>query len=284
MKVLVLGASGMLGNTMLRVMCENHNWNVSGTVRSSSSIGLLPDYLTDKIIVGVDIAQTNKLEEQITRLQPDVIINCIGITKFVSGSDDPLVVIPTNAVLPHRLAKISTDINSRVIHISTDCVFSGEKGNYTENDFADARDLYGLSKYLGELHSNNTVTLRTSIIGHELNSTNGLVEWFLSQENNCKGYTRAIFSGLPTVELARIIRDIVIPDKNLTGLYHVAGNAITKYDLLNIVAKVYDKHINITPDNQVIIDRSLNADRFNSVTKYSPPDWPELIKIMNQYH
>jgi len=284
MKVLVLGASGMLGNTTLRVMCENDNWNVSGTVRSKEIISKFPNNIASRIIDGVDVSQTDRLEEKIHSLQPDVVINCIGITKQIDESDDPLFAIPINALLPHQLEKMCADISSRLIHISTDCVFSGEKGNYIEDDFADARDLYGLSKYLGELHSNNTVTLRTSIIGHELNSNNGIVEWFLSQENNCKGYTRAIFSGLTTVELARIIRDIVIPNKNLMGLYHVAANVISKFDLLNLIAEVYGKRIDITQDEQVIVDRSLNAEHFNRITNYSPPSWTELIKIMNKYH
>jgi len=284
MDVLVLGASGMLGHTMLRVMCENEDWQVLGTVRSEKVISQLPAHLAGNIISDVDIANEDSLEEIIRKHQPDIVINCIGVTKNLNDSDNPLVVIPINSVLPHRLEKICTDINSRVIHISTDCVFAGDKGNYKEDDIADARDLYGLSKCLGELHSQNAITLRTSIIGHEIQAQNGLLEWFLSQEGHCKGYVQAIFSGLPTVTLAEIIRDHVIPNKDLSGLYHVAGPAIAKYDLLKIIAKEYNKNIDIVRDEALNINRSLNADKFQGTTGYIAPDWPSLVKSMHNYN
>jgi len=284
MDVLVLGASGMLGRTMLRVLSEKKDCHVSGTVRSSTTINQFPDSLAGSIISGVDISNTNSMEEIIVKLQPDVIINCIGVTKNITDSDNPLVVIPINSVLPHRLEKICKDINSRVIHISTDCVFAGDKGNYKEDDIADATDLYGLSKYLGELHSPNAITLRTSIIGHEAQTKNGLLEWFLSQQNKCKGYAQAIFSGLPTVTLAGVIRDYVIPNEHLSGLYHVAGPAISKYDLLELIATEYNKNIDIEYDDSLKINRSLNADKFREATGYVAPEWPDLIKSMHSYN
>lgn len=284
MDVLVLGASGMLGRTMLRVMCENQDWHVSGTIRGEKAISQFPDYLTNNIITGVDIANANSLEKIIIKQQPDIVINCIGVTKNINESNNPLVVIPANSVLPHRLAKTCAEINSRVIHISTDCVFAGDKGNYKEGDNADAKDLYGLSKYLGELRSPNAITLRTSIIGHEALTKNGLLEWFLSQQGNCKGYARAIFSGLPTVTLAEIIRDHVIPNKDLSGLYHISGPAISKYDLLKIIAKEYNKDIDIERDETLKLDRSLNVDKFRAATGYVAPDWPSLIKSMHNYN
>jgi len=284
MDVLVLGASGMLGRTMLRVMCENQDWHVSGTIRGEKAISQFPDYLTNNIITGVDIANANSLEKIIIKQQPDIVINCIGVTKNINESNNPLVVIPANSVLPHRLAKTCAEINSRVIHISTDCVFAGDKGNYKEGDNADAKDLYGLSKYLGELRSPNAITLRTSIIGHEALTKNGLLEWFLSQQGNCKGYARAIFSGLPTVTLAEIIRDHVIPNKDLSGLYHIAGPAISKYDLLKIIATEYNKDIDIERDETLKLDRSLNVDKFRAATGYVAPDWPSLIKSMHNYN
>lgn len=284
MDVLVLGASGMLGRTMLRVICENQDWHVSGTIRGEKAISQFPDYLTNNIITGIDIANANSLEKIIIKQQPDIVINCIGVTKNINESNNPVVVIPANSVLPHRLAKTCAEINSRVIHISTDCVFAGDKGNYKEGDNADAKDLYGLSKYLGELRSPNAITLRTSIIGHEALTKNGLLEWFLSQQGNCKGYARAIFSGLPTVTLAEIIRDHVIPNKDLSGLYHIAGPAISKYDLLKIIAKEYNKDIDIERDETLKLDRSLNVDKFRAATGYVAPDWPSLIKSMHNYN
>ena len=190
--------------------------------------------------------------------------------------------VPINTLLPHRVQRLAEIAGARLVHISTDCVFSGAKGNYLETDKADAADVYGLSKYLGEVAAPNAVTLRTSIIGHELASANGLVEWFLAQEQGIKGFTKAIFSGLPTVELARVVRDFVLPRPEITGLYHVSADRIAKYDLLRLVGHVYGHDIPIEPDASLIIDRSLNSDRFRSATGYAPPSWPDLIEAMNR--
>jgi dTDP-4-dehydrorhamnose reductase len=164
--------------------------------------------------------------------------------------------------------------------MSTDAVFSGSKGGYTEEDPADAKDLYGISKYLGELDYPHTITLRTSMIGHELRTANGLLGWFLSQQERCTCFGRAIFSGLPTVALAQIVRDTVMPRPDLFGVYHVAARPISKYDLLRLVAEVYGKRIDIIRDDSVVIDRSLNAGRFASATGYVAPEWRELIGLM----
>ncbi|MFM8331419.1 MAG: dTDP-4-dehydrorhamnose reductase family protein, partial [Candidatus Methylumidiphilus sp.] len=189
-----------------------------------------------------------------------------------------------NSLLPHRLATLCSIAGARLIHISTDCVFSGDRGGYTEDDPSDARDVYGKTKFLGEVTDSHTITLRTSIIGHELQTTHGLVEWFLSQERQCKGYTKAIFSGLPTVVLARIISDIVISRPDLSGVYHLAARPISKYELLNLIAAVYGKEIEIIPDDQFVVDRSLSAERFRVATGYVAPDWANLVKLMHKYH
>jgi len=172
---------------------------------------------------------------------------------------------------------------SRLVHISTDCVFSGAKGMYTEVDVADARDLYGLSKYLGEVDYPSAVTLRTSIVGHELGTAHGLVGWFLAQKGTVKGFTRAIFSGLPTVELARVVRDYVLPRPELRGVHHVSAEPISKYDLLQLVAEVYGKDVQLTPDDKLVIDRSLDSSRFRRLTGYAPAAWPELVRVMHQF-
>jgi len=172
-------------------------------------------------------------------------------------------------------------LGARLIHISTDCVFSGRTGMYTEEDPSDANDLYGISKYIGEIHNqDHVITLRTSIIGHELGSQYALIDWFLAQEGAVKGYAKAVFSGLSTVELARVLRDYVLPQPKLTGLYHVSAEPIDKLSLLKLVAKVYEKNIQITPDEHVQIDRSLDSTRFQQVTGYVPPTWPELVRKM----
>ena len=214
---------------------------------------------------------------------PEVVINCISLSKQLLKSADPLLMVPIYSMLPHQLAKLCKDVGARLVQISTDGVFSGKKGNYTEDDSPDAKDIYGLTKYIGEVYDTNTITIRTSIIGHELQSKNGLVDWFLSQQGQCTCFSRAIFSGFPTVVLAQIIRDIVIPNTDLNGLYHIASNPISKCDLLRLIAEVYGKKIKLITNNKVEINRSLNAERFQAITGYTSPDWPELIKLMHSY-
>lgn len=283
MRILVLGASGMLGNAVLRVMDEKQDWEVFGTVRSNNVNRLFSDRIAQRLITGCDVENHDALVKVIAQVRPNVVINCIGLIKQLAVADDPLQAIPINSLLPHRLAGLCALVGARLVHMSTDCVFAGVKGGYTENDPSDAKDLYGKSKFLGEVDYPHAITLRTSIIGHELQSTHGLIGWFLSQKGRCKGYKRAIFSGLPTVALAQIIRDVVIPRPDLFGVYHVAAQPISKYDLLRLVADVYGKSIEIVPDDQLVIDRSLNADRFRQATGYVAPKWLELIKLMHAY-
>ncbi len=281
MKLLVLGASGMVGNTMIRVLAEDGAHEVYGTVRSPDVAQGICRNLAQRLLTGVDVVDDAALASVFEKIRPDAVINCVGLIKQVAGADDPLLAIPLNALLPHRLSRLCDAGGTRLIHISTDCVFSGEKGGYRETDTADARDLYGMSKYLGEVHGLHAITLRTSIIGHELESTNGLIDWFLAQQQQCMGFTRAIFSGLPSVVLARLIRDVILPNAALNGLYHVATDPISKHDLLQLVARVYGKNIEIVPDDALVIDRSLDAGRFMAATGYKPPGWPELIDMMH---
>ncbi len=283
MKILVLGASGMLGNAMVRVLNEQPDWQVYGTIRSDRSKRFFNADITERLLSGVDVESHDSLLQVFNQIRPNIVINCIGLIKQLAEADDPLQVIPINALLPHRLARLCELIDARLVHMSTDCIFAGDKGGYRESDTSDAHDLYGRSKFLGEVSYPHTITLRTSIIGHELQSANGLVDWFLSQQGRCNGYTKAIFSGLPTVALARIVRDLVVPHAHLAGVYHVAAQPISKFDLLQIIAEVYGKKIEIMPSDQLVIDRSLNADRFNNATGYMAPSWPELIKIMHTY-
>ena len=173
-------------------------------------------------------------------------------------------------------------MGARLIHISTDCVFSGQRGNYIETDLADADDVYGRSKRLGEVELAGHLTLRTSTIGHENHTKFGLLEWVLAQEA-CKGYARAIFSGLPSVVFARIIRDIIIPDRTLTGLYHVSAAPIAKFDLLQLIATVYKHRVDLSVDREFVIDRSLNSSKFTNATGYQAPAWPELIQLMHEH-
>ena len=281
--VLVLGASGMLGNAMLRLFSQSEGHRALGTVRSSRTMRLLPEALRASLIVGVDVENFDSLSRGIAAAKPDVVINCIGVVKQLSESDDPLTAIPINSLLPHRLARLCELAGARLVHISTDCVFSGRKGLYTEDDFPDANDLYGRSKYLGEVDYPNAVTLRTSIIGHELDGARSLVGWFLAQSGSVKGFTQAVFSGLPTVELARVVRDFVLQNPQLHGTHHVSAEPINKYDLLRLVAAAYGKSITIVPDASLVIDRSLVSTRFREATGYTPPPWPQLVQGMREF-
>jgi dTDP-4-dehydrorhamnose reductase len=282
--ILVLGASGMLGNAVLRVFNDSEGYNVRGAVRHNSSISLFSEDIRNLVSSGLNIDDDESLRNIIVETESEIVINCIGLVKQLSNSENPLVALPINSLFPHRLAKICDDNNSRLIHMSTDCVFSGSKGFYNENDIPDSFDLYGVSKRLGEVDYPNTITLRTSIIGHELNTNRSLIDWFLSQKGSIEGYTRAIFSGLPTNELAKIIRDYVIPNINLTGIYHVSAEPISKYELLSLVAKIYGKSIKIKKNNDFEIDRSLDSTRFRDLSGFNPLTWRELVASMYNFN
>lgn len=273
----------MIGSAVFRVLSENKHWQVFGSVRDVGVKRFFSSEINNRLVAGIDVEHPDALITILNQIRPNVVVNCAGLTKHKPEADSPLVSIPINTLMPHRLAGLCKLVGARLIHVSTDCVFSGENGGYSENDFADARDVYGKSKLLGEVDYPHVITLRTSTIGHELQSTYGLLDWFLSQEGCCKGYTRAIFSGLPTVVFAQVIRDVVIPNAELSGLYHVAAKPINKFDLLKLIAKVYEKSIDIIPDDQLVIDRSLDAKRFQLATGYIAPEWPELIKQMYSY-
>lgn len=283
MKVLVLGVSGMLGNAVFRYFSETTDYEVFGSARSNAVRHAFAPALADKVIVGTDIDNPDSLTLLFAKVKPQVVINCIGLIKQLAEADDPLSAIPINALLPHRLARLCDVAGARLVHMSTDCVFAGTKGMYTEADISDAKDLYGRSKYLGEVDYPHAITLRTSIIGHELSGAHSLVGWFLAQQGSVRGFRRATFSGLPTVELARVIRDHVLPHPELHGLYHVSAEPINKFDLLTLVAKAYGKTIDITPDDKLVIDRSLDSSRFREATGYQPEPWPELVRRMREF-
>lgn len=281
MKILVFGASGMIGSAMFRVLSAKEEWQVWGTLRSSEAKRFFSGDQQDKLATGVDVEKHDALVRMFARVQPEVVVNCIGLTKHHKEAEDPQLALPLNALLPHRMADLCAVAGARLIHVSTDCVFAGSKGNYAEADTPDAVDVYGKAKHLGEVDYPHAITLRTSTIGHELQSAYGLLEWFLSQQGSCKGFNRAIFSGLPNTEFARVVRDVVIPRPELHGLYHVGAEPIGKYELLRLIAKTYAKQIEIVRDDEFSIDRSLNSARFNQETGYKPAAWPELIQAMH---
>jgi len=284
MKILVFGASGMLGNAMFRVFGEHSEHEVTATARSEGSRRYFGEPLAARLLTGIDIDNHDSVVRALAAVRPDVVINCVGVVKQVADADDLLQAIPRNTLFPHRLAQLCRLGGARLVQISTDCVFSGKKGMYSEADEPDATTLYGRSKLLGEVDAPHAITLRTSIIGTEQSGSRSLVGWFLAQAGPVKGFRRAVFSGLPTVELACVIRDHVLPRPELHGLYHVAAEPIDKDALLRLVAAEYGKEIVIEPSDELVIDRSLDASRFRAATGYVPPPWPELIRRMHAFN
>lgn len=282
MNILVLGVTGMLGSMVYNYFRQNKVYDTWGTLRDTRSLSLFATEDRDNLIANIDVLKQDELINLMARIKPDCVINCIGLIKQLAKANDPLTILPINALFPHQLANICALSGARLIHVSTDCVFSGKKeGQYLESDVSDAEDLYGKSKFIGEVKDKtHVITLRTSIIGHELASNYALIDWFLSQKDSVKGYTHAMYSGLPTVELARVIHDFVLPNQSLYGLYQVASQPINKYELLNLVAQRYNKNITIIPDESLKINRVLCGNRFQQATGYAVPCWDGLVEKM----
>lgn len=277
MKILILGANGMFGSMVFKRLSINNSNDVLGTVREKTAEN-------EKIISSVDVLNKPVLQGVIDDFKPAVVINCTGLIKQRPEASDALKIFPINALFPHQLAIVCKKAGARLIQFSTDCIFSGKEGNYPDDAKIGVSDFYGLSKFVGEVGDlDHVLTLRTSIIGHELHSNYQLIDWFLAQQGSVSGYQKAIFSGFPTVEIATILDRHVLPNSSLHGLYNLSADAISKYDLLKIVKDVYNKDIEITPDDKVEIDRSLNSIRFRTKTGYNPPKWPELVVAMHQY-
>jgi dTDP-4-dehydrorhamnose reductase len=279
MKILILGGSGMLGHRLWIELSKAHE--VWVTVRSSASS--LPD-LTGvnrrNIRASVDMLDFDNVIRAFASIRPELVINCVGLVKQHPMSNDPLSVIELNARLPHRLSLVCRTGGIRLIHISTDCVFSGKIGNYIENSVSDAEDLYGKSKALGEVSYPHTLTVRTSIIGRELRTRLGLTEWFLAQKGSVKGFTNAVFSGFTTQAFAKALLAYVIPRADLNGVWQVSSDAISKYDLLCLMRESYHRDIEIIPDGAFMCDRSLDSKRFRTETGFVPPSWQAMIEEM----
>ena len=273
----------MLGSAIYNHIALGGEFNVVGTYRTDQiSNGLVRNASSKLVQCELDPGALNATA-LIEKIKPVVVINCIGVLKQRSEASEVLATVPLNTLLPHQLHSASARVGSKFIHYSTDCVFSGTRGNYTEDDTPDAVDVYGLSKYLGEVVGAGALTLRTSIIGHELSSNRSLLNWFLSQEGQVRGFTDAYFSGLPTNEVARITLDIIKRYPGLSGLYHLASEKISKYDLLTRINTVYGKNLDIIADDKLKIDRSLNANRLTAEINYQPRSWSELIAEMKDF-
>lgn len=280
--VLILGATGMLGHTLLKTLSQDPKLEVFGTARHKTAKSLFPKELAKKILANVDVENDQSLLKLFNKVKPDVVINCVGLIKQIGASEDVLQAIPINSLLPHRLAYLTKQIKARLVLMSTDCVFTGKKGNHKETDKPDCTDLYGQSKLLGEIvDQHHVLTIRTSIIGHELRGGHSLVNWFLKQKGAATGYTKAIYSGLPTIELANIIHNLILPNPKLAGLYQIASEPISKFDLLSLIANTYKKKVALTKASSPKIDRSLSYAKFKKQTGYKPKSWVQLIQEMH---
>ena len=270
----------MLGHKVWQTLRGRYDtWvTLRSTLAEFASLDLFDPQRT---IDGVDAASLDSLIRTLAVARPDVVVNCVGIVKQRPSSKDPLVALTVNALLPHRLAALCRASGARLIHISTDCVFSGKAGKYRESDVPDAEDLYGRSKLVGEPHQADptALTLRTSIVGRELRSTTGVTEWFLSNRNGVvPGFTKAVFSGLTTRELARVIADVIDRRPPLTGLYHVSSAPISKLELLERFNAAFDARVKIEPSDALTVDRSLDSGRFWQATGFAQPGWDWMIE------
>jgi len=282
LRLLILGGSGMLGHQLWRGLHAQHDtWvTLRRPVADFTAHNLFDEA---KAIQVDDITDDTALDQVLGQAKPDAVINCVGLIKQHDEASDEALAMRVNAEFPHRLAKRCGETGARLIHFSTDCVFAGTRGNYTEDDPADATDLYGQSKHRGEVTGPQCVTLRTSVIGHELGTNLALLDWFISQRSQTvNGFKKAIYSGFTTLEMARIIERILTRHPRLSGMWHVASEPISKFDLLQLCRENLGWEGVIEPNDEFVCDRSLNGDRFNEATGYDPPGWKAMISELAQ--
>ena len=276
MKVLVLGGDGMLGHELFLQLRSRHEARVTlrQPLAAYTGKGL---FSAGNAYAGIDVRAYEALGKVLDDFRPDAVVNAIGIVKQRPESEDAVVSIEVNALLPHRLALSCRRLGARLVHLSTDCVFSGEKGRYGEEDRPDPLDIYGRSKLLGEVSGEGALTLRTSMIGRGLYRKTSLVDWFLAQHGKVQGYRNAIFSGLTTRELSRVIALLLEKHPQASGLYHVSAAPISKYDLLVKLRERLQAAVEIVPADEPRIDRSLDSRRFRRVFAYEPPSWDQML-------
>jgi dTDP-4-dehydrorhamnose reductase len=277
MRILILGGDGMLGHQLLKYLRLRHNVKV--TLRQSlTAYGQYGLFDIENSFSGIDVRSLERLIEVIADFRPEAVINAVGIVKQRPAAKEIIPSLEINALLPHRLAVLCKGIGARLIHLSTDCIFSGGKGNYLESDPSDAEDLYGKTKYLGEVHEANNLTLRTSIIGRELSRHTSLLDWFLAQTGTVKGFTNAIYTGFTTIEMSRIIEKMILEHPDASGVYQISSDPINKYELLLLIREKLGLSIEIIPDDSFCCDRSLDSSRFRAEFNYTPPTWPVMIE------
>lgn len=276
MRILVVGGGGMFGHQLCQIWRDRHE--VWATVRGSASGGA-GNLASTRVLAGVDVRRLESVTDAIARVRPDAIVNAVGIVKQRPAAKEFVPSIEVNALFPHHLARITAEAGARMVHLSTDCVFSGRKGSYVESDPPDPVDLYGRTKLLGEVsEAPNCLTLRTSIIGLELSTREGLVEWFLAQRGTVRGFRRAIYSGLTTAEMARAIDHILLHDRDLSGVWHLASEPIDKHALLSgLLARLRPREVEIVPDDAFVCDRSLDGSALRARSAYRVSSWDVML-------
>lgn len=276
MRILVLGGDGMLGHRLLTQLRPGHD--VRCTLRQDAAAyaryGMFP---AESSYFGVDVRSLERLTEVFADFRPQAVVNCVGIVKQRASAHDAIPSLEINSLLPHRLSLLCRGAGARLVHLSTDCAFSGSVGMYHDDDASDATDLYGKSKYLGEVGDPGCITLRTSMIGPELSRKSGLLEWFLAQSGRIRGFRRAVFSGFTTAELSRLIETLLVDHPDASGVYHASAEPIDKYHLLVAIRDRLGREIEIVPDDDFHCDRSLDSSRFRAEFGYTPPSWDEML-------
>jgi dTDP-4-dehydrorhamnose reductase len=281
MKILILGGDGMLGHQLLKQFSGRHDVRVTLKQRLSAYKALTL-FNEGNAYGGIEVGSMDGIVDVLGAFHPEAVVNAVGIVKQRSTAKESIPSLKINALFPHRLAGLCRAAGIRLVHMSTDCVFSGKEGRYRETDLSDAEDLYGRTKYLGEVYDSHCITLRTSMIGKELSRKQGLLEWFLSQRGGVHGFRNAIFSGFTTMELGRIIEKIVVEHSEKEGLYHVSSEPISKLDLLALIKKEMGLDIDIIPKEEPRLDRSLDSTRFRKEFNYTPPSWEEMVKELGE--
>lgn len=283
MRILVFGGDGMLGHELRRAWGDRHE--VWATLRQDEGAYRARGYADHaRLLFGVDCRRTEALVAAVAQVRPELVVNAVGIVKQRPAAKDRLASIEVNALLPHRLAEVCQAAGARLVHLSTDCVFSGQKGRYVEGDVPDPKDLYGQTKLLGEVDAPHALTLRTSIIGLEQGRAGSLIEWFLAQRGTIRGYRQAIYTGLTTTEMARAIEALVTEQPALHGVWHLAAEPIDKYDLLTRLSRLLGRtDVEIAPDDSFRCDRSLDAAALRAVSTYRVPGWDAMLAELAEH-
>ena len=271
----------MLGHKLLQQLSQAHD--VWGTVRGEPNDGPeIPGVGRSRLIGGIAAADLTAMRRALERVGAQAVLNCIGIVKQIDAGKDAVSSISVNALLPHQLSQVCADLGARLIHFSTDCVFTGVGGPHRETDAPAPADLYGRTKLLGELESPHCFTIRSSIVGRELRRGTGLVDWFISQRGGqVRGYRHALYSGLTTLAMSDVVRLVLESHPELSGVWQVSADPIDKCSLLELVNRVYGLGIRIEPDLDFHCDRRLDSSRFRNATGWVPPAWQAMNEAMH---